>query len=70
MHETIAVEVVYCKHCLVEKAEGQVLGDHLPPLEEFQRIPPLQVLGDDVVVGAVVEHLEHFDDIGVVLDGS
>lgn len=70
MHKVVAVQVVDSERYLIENIECQLLPNHLLPLQQLQRVPPLEVLGHDVDVTAVVEHFEHFDDVGVVLSGA
>ena len=67
VHALVAVRVVYCQDQLVEDIEGELLGQGAVGVEEFEGVLGLEVLGDHVVVGAVLEHLVHLDDVGVVL---
>lgn len=67
VHEAVAVQVVDSQGHLVKNIEGQVLGHHLPSLQQVQSVLSIEILGHNVVVVAIVEHLEHFNDVRVVL---
>ena len=67
MHALVAVEVVDGEHQLVEDAAGELLGDAALGVQQLEGVLGLEVLGDHVVVGAVLEHLVHLHDVRVVL---
>ncbi len=67
MHEFIEVNVVDCEYELIENIESEFLGDDFVLLEEVEGVLALEVLSDDIIVGVVLEHFVHFNDIGMVL---
>jgi hypothetical protein len=67
VHEAVAVQVVDSQGYLVENIEGQLLRHHLPPLQQVQSVLSFEILSHDVVMIAIIEHLEHFNDVWVVL---
>ncbi len=67
MHEFVYMNVVYCKNKLIKNIESQLLRDGFMFLQKLKGVFSLKVLGDDIIVGVVLEHFVHFNDIWMVL---
>lgn len=61
------MNVVYCEYKLIKDVESKFLRDDFMFLQELKGVLSLQVLSDDIIMGVVLEHFVHFNDIWMVL---